>query len=191
MVDLSSLFGVSYVLLWILVVGQSFMLFVLLRTIGHLLLNDQPIGVREGVEVGKKLPDVQATTAAGPGLLHELLPSRPYAAVVFTTPGCGYCPGAVEAVRHAVAEFPWLGATVLVRGDELNGYAEVAEWGSVATIAADAAEQLNLRATPFVMVVDGSAKVVAKGVVNDETHLATLIEATEKAMADPAPMTRG
>jgi hypothetical protein len=185
---MNSLFGVSYLLLWIMVIGESVLLFVLLRTIGHLLLANQPIGAREGVPVGHRLPDVPTATVDGARPLLDLLPAKRFTAVLFATPTCGYCPGALTAIRRAVAELPWLGAAVLVRAAELDGYAQVDEWGRVATITADAAQELQLRATPFVMVVDERGTVVAKGVINDESHLTNLIDAAEKAMANSGPV---
>ncbi|MGH3938532.1 MAG: TlpA family protein disulfide reductase [Pseudonocardiaceae bacterium] len=184
MVDFSSLFGITYVLLWVLVISESVLMFVLLRTIGHLLLAEQPIAVREGVPVGRQLPDVEARTADGHRSLHSLLPGKPYTAVVFATPTCSYCPGAVKAVQQAVGELPWLGATVLVRAAELDGYAQIDEWGHVGMITSTAARKLNVNATPFVMIVDDTGKVIAKSVVNGAGHLSDLLATTEATMTN-------
>src|SRR5215831_7669357 len=115
------LFVVSYVLLWILVVCETVMLFVLLRTLGHLFLAERPISDREGIPVGRQLPDVPTTTPDGGEnrTLRALLPKKPYTAVILVTPTCDYCHGAVQVVREAIARLRWLGATVLVEGTRL------------------------------------------------------------------------
>ncbi len=190
MIDLGSLFGITYVLLWVLVLSETVLLFVLLKTIGHLLLAERPIADREGIPIGKPLPNIETRTMDGNVSLHTLLPETPYTAVLFATPTCSLCPGAIKAVQAAVSELPWLGATVLVHAAELDGYAHVNDWGTAGVIDAEAARQLNVRATPFVMVVDDTSKVVAKGVVNDEDHLTNLLTTTTRNMANAGSVSR-
>ena len=186
MPDSGSFFLTTYVLLWVLVLAETLLLFVLLRQIGHAYLSQLPISEREGVSVGKRLPDVSTTTSNGTRTLFSLVAAGPYTAVVLVTPTCPICHEALEALQATTAELPWLGGTVLVEGRTLDGYSDVGTWADVGTITDKTARQLRVRATPFAFIVDNAAQVVAKGIVNTTEDLHRLLEPAKNTI-DNAP----
>jgi hypothetical protein len=175
-------FLTTYVLLWVLVLAQSALLFVLLRQIGHAYLSQLPVSEREGVLVGKPLPDLPVITADGARTLFSFVTARSYSVVVLVTPTCPICREAVDALRETTAELPWLGGTVLVQGHSLDKYAAVSTWGNVGGITDKGARQLRVRATPFAFVVNNAGQVVAKGVVNTTDDLHRLLEPAKDAV---------
>lgn len=190
MPDGGSFFLTTYVLLWVLVLAESVLLFVLLRQVGQVYLAQLPVSEREGVPVGKRLPDVTATMSTGTQTLLSLVTARSYTAVILVTPTCPICHGAIDALRETAAELPWLGATVLVDGKALDAYSEVGTWGNLGLITGRAAQRLRVSATPFAFIVDNTALVVAKGVVNTTQDLHRLLEPAKEvvdAIGHPEP----
>lgn len=175
-------FMTTYVLLWVLVVAESVMLFVLLRQLGRVFLSQLPVSEREGVQVGRRLPDIPTGTPNGTRTLFSLVTTRSYTVVVLVSPGCPICREALEALREIMRELPWLGGAVLVDGAELDGYSHVGSWGDVALIAEKAARRLKTRVTPFAFVVGSQAQVMSKGVVNTTQDLHHLLEPAKEAM---------
>ena len=176
-------FMTTYVLLWVLVAALCVMLFVLLRQLGRVFLSQLPVSEREGVQIGRQLPDIPTGTSNGTRTLFSIVTAKPYTVVVRVSPGCPVCREAIEALQETVRELPWVGGAVLVDGTALNGYSQVSSWGEVALIADKSARQLKTRVTPFAFVVGGRAQVLSKGVVNTTTDLQRLLEPAKEAMA--------
>jgi len=175
-------FMTTYVLLWTLVLAESVLLFVLLRQVGHAYLAQLPVSEREGVPVGRRLPDVPTVTSDGAQTLSTFVTIRPYTAVVLVTPTCPICRGAIDALRATTAQLPWLGGAVLVEGTSVDRYSDVSAWGKLGLITDKTARQLQVRATPFAFVVDTEAQVVAKGIVNTVDDLQRLLEPAKDAI---------
>jgi hypothetical protein len=173
---MSSLFWLSYALLWVIAVGAAALVFVLMREIGRIYLSQSSSFVRDGIAKGRELPDVKVGTAEEATSLRELLGRHPYTMVLAVRPDCPYCPAASEAVLDWAAGTDGLGVAVLVEGEDLGRYREIKD-ASVARLDTGMLQSaLRVRATPFAFLADRQATVMAKGVVNDSGHIERLLE---------------
>jgi hypothetical protein len=171
---MSSLFWISYALLWVTVAVTGVLVFLLLREIGKVYLAQSSSHARDGVEVGKRLPDLRLRTADGNAQLSDLLAGADHAIVLAASSDCGLCPEAAETVGLWVGAAPALGGAVLVDGDGWESYAS--DTCAVAQLPDGALNrQLELRGTPFAYLVDRDLTVLSKGVVNHEGHIAMLL----------------
>jgi hypothetical protein len=184
---MSSGFVVSYALLWVLVIGQSVLVFVLLRTLGQVLYSARFHPSDEGVAVGEPLPDLELATLGASARVRSLL-RRPFNVLVLAQVRCEFCEGAVRAAEAAAARLPAVAAHVLVATEELEEYSKSTHLSVVGLDRASISEKLKVQVTPFVFVTDSTATVRAKGVANDEAQLEALLlsagEDIRAALAD-------
>jgi hypothetical protein len=173
---MSSLFWLSYVLLWVIAVGSAILVFVLMRELGRIYLSQSSSFVRDGIAKGDRLPDVEVDTPGGTVSLPDLTAGNAYTVVLAVRPDCPYCPAAAEAVVHWTARAEGLGAVLLVAGGDLGRYESIQK-ASAAGIDEHVLEStLRVRVTPFGFLVDRRATVLAKGLVNDTSHIEGLVE---------------
>jgi hypothetical protein len=186
---MSTLFVASYVLLWILVVGQSIMLFILLRELGRIYLSQSSSFVRDGVAQGSPLPALPIMTPDGSAGLDSLYTGARYTALLVARPDCPYCPEAADVVRQWAGQAPELGAGVVVDGRELGAYAD--KGVPAGLLDPDMARrQLRVRATPFVFVVDHRGIVLGKGVINAADHLDEVLQRARDVSGAELPSAR-
>lgn len=161
---MSSAFTVSYVLLWVLVVGQSVLVFVLLRTLGQVLYASRYRPNDEGIPVGERLPELDFGRFVAR-----------FNVLVLAQVDCEYCAGAVRAAEELSARSPAFGAQVVVATEELGRYRETTRLPVVGIARDRIGGTLKARVTPFVFVTDRTGTVLGKGVVNDNTQLEALL----------------
>lgn len=168
-------FWVSYALLWVLVVGLGVIVLALFRELGRIYLSAPDSYHRDGVAVGRRLPNLELTLPQGAASLEQVLSPWPCSMVLATRPDCEFCPGAARAVAHGLEVLPDVAGVVLET--ELAPSAD-GELGGlvVAGMGPHGLSHLGVRATPFAFVVARDRTVLAKGIVNDEGHLRELLE---------------
>jgi hypothetical protein len=185
---MSSLFWVSYVVLFVVVAVQSVLLYLLLREIGKIYLSESTSFIRDGVPTGKQLPDLSVTTAGGRERLADLVGAAPYAFVLVAQPDCSYCRDAAAALRRWAGGSAKLTSVTLVDGDDVTPYERISARAVARLAPHDMHRRLRVRATPYVFLVDRSRRVLAKGLVNDERDVRDLIERSAgDAFSDLAP----
>jgi hypothetical protein len=179
---MSSLFWLSYVLLWLIAMGSAALVFVLMRELGRIYLSQSSSFIRDGIAKGRRLPEVQVSTRDGMTSLPDLTGRDAYTVVLAVRPDCPYCPAASDAVVHWAARREGLGAVLLVEGEHLGRYGDI-EGASAARVDAGVLQStLRVRVTPFALLVDRRATVLAKGLVNDASHLERLVEQIHGAL---------
>jgi hypothetical protein len=181
---MSSLFWISYGLLWVTVLVTGVLVFLLLREIGRIYLAQTPGSAREGVAVGRRLPDLRLGTTDGDVRLRALLDGADHTVVLIASSGCGLCPEAAEALGEWVRAAPALGGVVLVDGDGWESYASNAALDAAQLPAGAMNRELELSATPFAFVVDRELKVLSKGIVNNEGHIVKLLRESKVEALD-------
>jgi hypothetical protein len=170
----STPFLVSYAGLWLLVAIQSVMLFVLLREMGKLYLGQTESFFRDGPAIGRNLPEMSVRAKTGPVPITRLLQAD-YSMLLVASDRCAVCPSAAEIVRRWNQRSSALGATVLLAADRLGSWGKLDGLEVVCISPEDVTRHLAVRATPFLLVVDRTGRVLAKGIVNNHGHVKTML----------------
>lgn len=158
----------SYIILWLLVLGLGVVTLGLLRQVGLLHLRVGPRGgleTSDGPEVGEAVAPFETTDIDGVELSLGL-PGK-LTLIFVVSPTCSVCHDLVPAIRafgryappHAVIIALSLGATADSRqfADVLQGIPVVAD--------TELAHRLGVTTAPFVLKIENGS-LVAKGVVN-------------------------
>jgi hypothetical protein len=174
---------VSYVVLWVLVVLESLLLFVLLREIGKVYLGQSSSLARDGIGVGEVVPDVELAGLAGNLRLHSVFERARRSIVLFVNPDCPWCPDAIQAVQAAVAREDDLSAAVLAPREQLRAYGDLRDVVVGGVDAEVLRKTMLVRATPYALITDAEGTVLTKGVINGETSLDALLRPAEEIAA--------
>ncbi|HVM09538.1 MAG TPA: thioredoxin domain-containing protein [Acidimicrobiales bacterium] len=153
-----SVWVVSYVLLWLAVVGLTVVVIALLRQVGVLHARLQPLGVHpagEGPHEGEPAPPLPAVDYSDAAAT----------LVTFTSPTCTVCEQLAPSLRALEAQY----------GDvRLVEIAMNADTSAVFSAFA-------VRSTPYLVAVDREGIVRGKGVANSLEQAEVLVE---EALAD-------
>lgn len=202
----STLFYVSYVALWLLLLAIGVLLLLLYRHFGVMSLGTLEGVQRDGLPVGAAAPPMGGVTAAGEEAGWE--PRRgALDLLLFVSPDCGPCETLLPVVNRLAAD-PAVGrlrVTAIAPGPRETiarlddkyrpTYRSFAEDGS------GAFARFRVRVTPFAFVVGADGRVLAKGLCGDPERLRALLEAAgaddaagavgaavAAAATDPMPM---
>lgn len=182
---ISTLWIVSTVALWILVLVETVLLLRLLHLLGDLReqgvlspATHQPVPSIGGLEVGEQAPSFAATDYAG-GIVELEDFQGQQCILAFISPDCSACAGATEALRTLTRDERNL--KVLLIGD-INGEANrlyAAEHNiqiPILTPPPDLAKKVyQIQGVPFVFVIDTAGIIRAKGIVNQREQLQSLL----------------
>jgi hypothetical protein len=183
-VKMNSAFYGSFVVLWVLVVGQSLLLLTLLREIGRIYLSDTSALQRDGIALGRRLPPIKVNTRRGDSTLDAFLRSR-LNIVMIASDGCGVCGPTADVVRRWASRSTDINGVVLLNAKKLGVWGDVSGLDVVLVSAEDVKSQLEVRATPFVFVTDADGAILAKGLVNTHRHVKQLLrDARDRLNAD-------
>jgi len=194
---MTELFYASFVALWLLVVVIAVLVALLYRHFGLMVLGTLEGVQRDGLSVGAVAPAFSAVTADGQDARWEPTRGRPQL-LIFATPDCAPCAEILPHVnRLAAAVGHDLGITTVVPGpqedaEQLAGryrppYRVLAEDGS------GVFGRYKVRVTPFVFLVGGDGRILAKGLANDVSRLRRLLDVAgledeaEALAASPPP----
>ncbi len=170
---------VSYVVLWVLALILGTIVVALARQIGVLHLRLGPRGAlemdEEGPPLGELPPphdvrdlDGRPVTIGGPGLAQFLL---------FVSPGCPICREVLPSVP-AIARMGAMAPYVIVDDDDPEQLAHFGNGrrGAPVVAAPDLARTYGIPGTPYVVVLDSTGIVRAKGTVNNLEQMEGLVE---------------
>ena len=173
------LFGLTHVALWIVVVTQGVILFLLLRSVGTVFLNTGEGVSRDGVSVGTRAPDFTAIDAAGTNRSLRDYLGR-WTVLIFASPTCQICWRLVPKLREfRQAVRDQVEVLLLLRADhEVAAAYETTTAGALPVLAIGtrgAAEKYKVRVSPFIHVLDPAGVVRAKGLVNTVENVEHLL----------------
>jgi methylamine dehydrogenase accessory protein MauD len=180
-----TIWQISLVGLWIVVILIAFLLAGALRQIGLLQLRfgDDPgaLITATGLERGVAAPDFSAidSETAEPIRLSEL--NSQARVLVFMTPSCLSCrelvPGINEVMSTRGDEFDWL---VVCHGgvESCRGLARMNRLRArmIVDTAGEIETAYEVHVTPFAYVLDYAGRVLIRGVANDWRQLESLLE---------------
>lgn len=179
-------FLVSYAMLWLLVVLQSGLLFVLLREIGKTYLSSSSSFQRDGLAVGRRIPPLTVQTRRGLSRVESFFGSE-FTIVLVASDGCSVCGPVADIVRRWSERTSDFGAVVLLNAPRLGAWADIG-LDVVLVDPEDVKRKLEVRATPFVFVTDPNGQVMSKGLINTHAHLNALLkEALGKSRSPARP----
>jgi methylamine dehydrogenase accessory protein MauD len=181
---LSSIFYVSYVALWILLLLVATLLLLVYRHFGLMTLGTLEGVQRDGLAVGEEVPEIHGVTGDGTQIVWAPEPGHP-SLVLFAAPDCAPC----ETVMPFVDDL----GLAAVRGDVDLRVVSVSA-GAVDTavrfiekynpsflaLAEDgsgAFERYRVRVSPFAFVVGEDGRVRSKGLCSDANRLHGLLVA--------------
>jgi methylamine dehydrogenase accessory protein MauD len=180
---MSDLLGVTYVLLWVVVIALTFLVLVLYRQVGEMYLGGKQGRTRDGILIGSRVPafhaDDQQLRVA------ELPLSRP-TVLVFAMPDCSPCRALMPDLARFARSHERDLATVVVAGpDREQNERFASELGPDVPVL----QQLGLaittkyrvRSTPFAFYLDEAGVVRSKGITNRLVHLEQLVSRGQTA----------
>jgi len=182
---ISTLWIVSTVALWILVLFETGLLLFLLRALGELRQqgvfpgNQGQSSEEWGLEVGEQAPSFVATDYEGkPVQLDDFRGKR--RVLAFISPGCSACSGTLDALNALSQEDEHLAILVLGDPDRHANQAYAAKHNAQIAILAPGPgfdkEVYRIMAIPFLFLLDEMGVIRAKRIVNNREDLQTLLE---------------
>lgn len=186
---MSTPFLVSYVGLWLVVIGESIMLFALLREVGKWYLSQSPSFQRDGPAIGDPLPPVTLQTPEG-RLSLDRLPSNDYSLFLVASDQCSICPTAAEIVQKWVTRTRNLSGAVLLNAERFTAWRVDGDL-TVGLVSQNDVSELGVRAVPFLFVTDSSGRVLAKGLLNNHGHMKAMLKQARRTQPAVMPSTSG
>jgi methylamine dehydrogenase accessory protein MauD len=191
---MSTLFYVSYVALWLLLLTVGVLVLLLYRHFGMMSLGTLEGVQRDGLPIGEVAPPVSGVTAAGEESGWEPRRGQPQL-LLFAAPDCEPCATVLPHVeRLARAVDGGLGIAAVVPGprSEVARFVERHQpsFPALAEDGSGAFARYRVRVTPFGFVVGEDGRVLAKGLCSNQARLRGLLEAADMgdlARALPAP----
>ena len=197
----STLFYVSYIALWLLLLTIGVLVLLLYRHFGMMSLGTLEGVQRDGLPVGSEAPPISGVTADGRDTRWEPRRGQPQL-LLFAAPDCEPCAAVLPHVeRLARAVDGSLGIAAIVPGprDEVARFVQRYRppYPCLAEDGSGAFPRYRVRVTPFGFVVGSDGRVLAKGLCGDQVRLRGLLEAADlpdlaralPALAQPVPIT--
>ena len=175
---------ISVIALWVLVLFETVLLFLLLRGLGKLRERitassnqEQPFADR-GLALGTQAPAFVALNHEGRSIALEDTQGQ-WRILAFVAPGCSACESTIETLNAFVKERTDLAVLIVGGADRLANHTLATEHHTrmpVLTPTANLARDMYLiRGTPFLYILDEKGTIRAKGIVNDAEHLQQLL----------------
>ena len=179
---MSTVFLVSYVALWLLLLAIGVLVLLLYRHFGVMSLGTLEGVQRDGLPVGAAAPALGGVTPDGRDVGWE--PRRDEVdLLLFVSPDCGPCETLLPVVNRlaALPAAQRLGITGIVPGPR-ETVARLAEkyrppYLCLAEDGSGAFGRFRVRVTPFAFVIGADGRVLAKGLCSDPGRLQALFEA--------------
>lgn len=168
----------SYIALWVLVIVGTVAIFALYQHFGEMYLNSREGRESQGPEVNSMLRPAVARGVAG-STLHLPVRGKP-AIMVFASTDCTLCGELRPDLKRFAEARPEIRTLLICAGDREG----VARWADgldeVAEVIPDpgyrTAARYGIGLTPFLVGVDATGTVRAKGIVNDLRGLEAVAE---------------
>jgi methylamine dehydrogenase accessory protein MauD len=177
---------ISYLALWVLVIILTIFVLGLVRQLGIIQARLGPekknlLVTREGLAVGSAAPDLR-----GSDVIHQRefklanLMGRP-SMVIFISPRCAPCQELLPHIPELQNTWGKKGAVVLCSHGSAEASLHLArahqlEIPVIADVEGTIAQAYKVRATPFAYRLDRNGTVRRRGVVNNYTGLAELLD---------------
>ena len=180
---MSTLFYVSYVALWVLLLTIGVLVLLLYRHFGVMSLGTLEGVQRDGLPIGAVAPQISGVTAAGQDTSWQPKHGQPQL-LLFAAPDCEPCATVLPHVeRLAQAVNGNLGIAAVVPGprDEVARFVERyrPSFPCLAEDGSGAFTRYRVRVTPFGFVIGADGRVLAKGLCGDQVRLRRLLEAAD------------
>ena len=187
---MSGIWLVSYLSLWFLVMVLLFAVFTLARQIGLLHVRLGPSGARmtnAGPEIGALAPELTALDLEGQELFLGGRRNKPLL-MIFITSGCTTCASLTPAIRSLWrSEHNNLDLVLVGLYSTEEAAREFVKHYRLAEIPCTISEMVGLDyqvlAPPYGVLVDIDGRVRAKGIVNNNEHLESLLNVLELGYA--------
>jgi methylamine dehydrogenase accessory protein MauD len=179
--DQSSLFIVSYVLLWLLLFFMAAVLLVVVRELALLRVRVGPepgaLATNEGPKIGATLPQFDAVTLAGVPLV--VGPTSRSTLLVFASPHCQPCRELLPALQRLMRRDIPAEVALIVQGDRSEVESLMSLYQIDAPVIADPDRRISnlfgIDSVPLAILADRDWTVITKGIVNNEEHLESLL----------------
>ncbi|MGI8589311.1 MAG: TlpA family protein disulfide reductase [Chloroflexia bacterium] len=166
---------VSYIILWLLVLGLGVLVFLLYRQLGILYLGSAEGVSRDGLAVGTAAPDFSLGDQYGNTQRLSDYRGKP-TFLVFGSPSCTPCRVLLPQMDDWAAAHPEVGVLWLnaANPDESTKYAS--DMGATLPVVAHTPDQklperYHVRVTPFSFLLDQDGIIRTKGLVNSKAGL--------------------
>lgn len=178
-----TLFYVSYVALWLLLIVMAALILLIYRHFGLATLGTLEGVQRDGLKIGEKAQPILGVSPTHGTVTWQPDPVRP-TLLLFATPGCEPCAAIMPYVirlQAATLTGLKLNTTVVVPGDVNQAIQLTDAFGPQLTCIADddrrAFDSYRIRVTPFGFVVGEDGRVLAKSLCSDPHKLRELLVA--------------
>lgn len=174
---MTTLFYVSYVALWILLLALALLVLLLYRHFGLMALGTVEGVQRDGLAIGDEAPALSGVTSDGKNA--QWSPLHGPKLLLFGAPGCGPCAKILPYFNALQRLHRDLDMTVVVAGPADNAGALVAKYeltsSCIADDGSDAFGRFRVRVSPFGFVVGADGRVRSKGLCSDAVRLRDLL----------------
>lgn len=183
---MTSIWVVSYIFLWGIVALQFVFLFALSRQIGLLHERVKPVGARmmnSGPQIGDKVLPLEINDISGKAIILEEK-RQVRTLFMFISPTCPQCEELLPSVRSMQrAEHDNLEIVLICAEGDITLYKTLAQKYRLNNLPLVMSDDLGaffqIDTVPYGVLVDHEGQVRAKGLVNNMTHLESLLTAEE------------
>lgn len=185
---MTAIWLVSYIVLWLLVLGELLIIFALARQIGLLHSRLGPAGARVtnvGLELGQEAPAFHEKDLRGRDVTLGSERGKP-TMLIFVSPGCSTCSELMPAVNTIVRREKKVELVIvsllqdeIINRDFASRY-KVADYQYI--VAPHLSQLYQVEASPYAVLVDAEGKVFTKGITNHLEHLESLLNALDEGV---------
>lgn len=177
---------ISFIVLWLLVLFQLFVFFVLARQIGILHMRIRPTGARmtnDGLEIGQAAPPFYEQDISGRFVSLGVDRHRP-TLLIFIAPGCSVCADLMPSIRtlaHREKQVDLVLISLQDNDDENRDYQAQHQLQAIPYLVSTRLAKLyDVVSPPYAMLIDRNGKVFTKGMVDRLEHLESLLNALDE-----------
>ncbi|NIR25546.1 MAG: redoxin domain-containing protein [Gammaproteobacteria bacterium] len=181
---------VSYLVLWVLVLGEALAIMALARQIGLLHTRLGPTGARmtnAGLELGNVAPPVSERDLNGQLVTLGVERNKP-TLLIFISPNCSVCAELIPAIRavyhHEQKYIDFIVVSLLEDEAENRAYIKRHRLNGIPyVISSQIAEAYQVASAPYAILVNAEGKIQTKGLANHREHLESLLNALDEGYA--------
>jgi len=186
---------VSYIILWILVIGLGLLVFLLYRQLGVMYLGSAEGVSRDGLTKGTPAPDFNLMDQYGNAQRLSSYRGRPVL-LVFGSPSCTPCRTLLPQLEEWAADHRDMGVIWLNAAPRDETLKYVSDMGATVPVVAHTpddkiADRYKVRVTPFSFMVDENGVVRAKGLVNTRGGLDLYYKELKTGKQEEQPVAQG
>jgi methylamine dehydrogenase accessory protein MauD len=181
---------VSFIVLWIIVLVQGVLIFLLYRQLGILYLGSASGVSRDGLAVGSKAPDFQLPDSTGRVQSLAQYRGRPVV-LVFGSAHCDPCrrllPGLQDWADGPGRDFQVIWLNQASDAESRSFQAETGSTLPMLSYQTGVNDDYRVRVTPFLFMIDRAGTIRAKGLVNTRQQLEWYRDQFDGKAPQPAP----